>query len=104
MSDRKHGILQNVRQMVSLGISQARWGLGIDRPALNRRVRRAYRNSFIWYDGDGSPAVDSPEVERYAYSEREHWEAVMDELGIEYDDIRAEHLGPDGDGDEDETP
>lgn len=85
-------IPHTLKNALTLGASQAKWGLGVEKPRVEKRARQAYRNTFHWYDGEGPPdGVDTP-IERYAYSEREHWEAVMDELDIEYDDIREQYL------------
>lgn len=81
-----------LKNVLTLGVSQAKWGLGVQKPRVEKRARQAYRNTFHWYDGEDEPEWGNDPVERYAYSEREHWEAVMDELDIEYEDIREEYL------------
>lgn len=94
-------IVSQFVRTVRTGIQQAWWGLWIDRPSVARRARKAYNNTLFWYDGATPPGPNSSDVERYAYSERQHWRAVMDALDIPYDDLDANVRLPSGPGGDD---
>lgn len=53
-------------------------------------LRKAYKNCLYWCDDADPPGPDAPEVERLAYSQREHLSTVMDELELDYGDLTAD--------------
>lgn len=69
---------------VSVLRRQLSWTMDANPHEVERIAKNARRLAMRHYDGD-EPPVSGTELERYAYSERQSWELLMDELGIEYE-------------------
>lgn len=87
--------------------SELMLGVRVNHYQLAMTLRKSYKNALYWYDGAEAPGPDAPAVERFAYSQRDHLEKIMAELGVEYRDLDRDPstsvAPPEGSGDADDA-